>query len=257
MKKKESIIAIVILVILLDQLLKIWIKTTFSYGEERPIFGNSMPWARFNFVENPGMAFGISWGGMWGKVVLSLFRTAMIVFLVYLIRYFLRLDASRGLLLGLAAILGGAIGNMIDCAFYGLIFSASDMHHGNLATLFPEGGGYAPFLLGKVVDMFYFPIVKIPESVPLLGGHTFFEPVFNIADAAITTGVVNILLFQRRYLMDGEEENMENTPETTENLESTESETISENVESIENKIEDKIENNSENHSENGSEEKI
>ncbi len=195
-------------ILLLDQCLKIWVKTHFAYGEDRSLFGLGFTWARLQFVENEGMAFGLTLGGGYGKLALSVFRLAAIGLLIYYLRSLLRQDAPRGLILSFGAILAGAIGNMIDGAVYGLLFSASDPHHFQIATLLPKEGGYAPFLHGKVVDMLYFPMFRFPDSVPLLGGHTFFEHIFNLADASITTGVLVLLLFQGKHLK---------TPQTVEN----------------------------------------
>lgn len=213
MKKSLFVLLLVVGILVADQALKIWVKTSFYYGEMRPILGLS--WARLNFVENPGMAFGMQFGGDYGKLILSLFRIGMIGFLIVLIRRFIKdPKTSFGLLFGLACILSGAIGNMVDCAFYGLIFSESTLYHSQIATMFPPTGGYAPFLHGRVVDMFYFPMGQFPDWLPYLGGRTFFEPVFNIADTAISTGVVWILLFQRRYFADTPAPETETTPET-------------------------------------------
>lgn len=169
-------------------------------GEEFGIFGSE--WARIHFIENPGMAFGISFGGEFGKLLLSLFRLIAIGFLLYLMEKLIKAGEPFGLLACLSLIIAGATGNIIDSAFYGLIFSYSPMH-GGVATLFPEGGGYASFLHGKVVDMLYFPLIDTswPEWMPWLGGgrFQFFRPVFNIADASITVGVISILLFYRGF----------------------------------------------------------
>lgn len=171
-----------------------------EYGEEFSMFGTD--WGLVHFVENPGMAFGITLGGSYGKLILSLFRIVAVVFLGYYIKMLLDAKSNFGLLASFALILAGALGNIIDSAFYGLIFSESP-YHGGLAELFPEGGGYAPFLYGKVVDMLYFPMFSgyFPDWLPIWGGEhfLFFKPVFNIADAAITIGVLNILLFQRSF----------------------------------------------------------
>lgn len=172
-----------------------------EYGQEFEILGLS--WARIHFVENEGMAFGITLGGNAGKLALSLFRILAVVFLVYIIRSLIKAKESKGLLLCFGLILAGAIGNILDSAFYGLIFSES-RYHGPVAELFPEGGGYAQFLFGKVVDMLYFPMINtyLPDWVPFWGGERFqfFNPVFNIADAAISTGVISLIVFHRNFL---------------------------------------------------------
>lgn len=166
-------------------------------------------WALVHFVENPGMAFGITLGGDYGKLILSLFRIVAVGFLGYYIKILIDAKSNFGLLASFALILAGALGNILDSAFYGLIFSESP-YHGGLATMFPEGGGYAPFLYGKVVDMLYFPMISgyFPDWLPFWGGEhfLFFKPVFNIADASITIGVLNILLFQRSFFSVPEEE---------------------------------------------------
>jgi signal peptidase II len=192
---KKSLVVVLILftVLALDQALKIWVKTHFCYGEERPILG--LAWARLNFVENPGMAFGWKFGGEYGKLALSLFRIAAIGFLIYYIARLVKSNVGYGILASFAFILAGAIGNIIDSALYGMIFSESDYHCANgAAQLFPEGGGYGKFLHGKVVDMLFFPLWHNE-----LGEVLFFQPVFNIADSSITIGVLSILLFQRKY----------------------------------------------------------
>ncbi len=193
MKKSYLAILLVFTVLVIDQALKIWVKTSFCYGEERAILGLS--WARLNFVENPGMAFGWKFGGEYGKLALSLFRIIAIGFLIYYVSKLIKKDVSNGLISSFSLILAGAIGNIIDSAFYGLIFSNSDYHCSEgPATLFPTEGGYESFLHGRVVDMLFFPLIKDSSSNVL-----FFQPVFNIADSAITIGVLSILLFQRHY----------------------------------------------------------
>lgn len=186
---------------ILDQVLKVYIKTNLEYGGSIDLLGLS--WAKIHFVENEGMAFGFSFGGFYGKLFLSLFRIVMIGFLVYLLRGLIKAKESMGLVLSFGLIIAGAIGNMIDSAFYGLIFSESSFHHREIAQIFPPEGGYAGFLHGRVVDMLYFPLfdTTLPEWLPFWGGERFqfFKPVFNIADASISVGVACILLFHRSF----------------------------------------------------------
>ncbi|MDX1407639.1 MAG: lipoprotein signal peptidase [Saprospiraceae bacterium] len=204
MKRSRFVILVVLLVLMIDQALKIWIKTNLTYGEEFGILGLS--WARIHFVENEGMAFGISFGGEFGKLALSLFRLIAVGFLIYIIRALVQARESRGLLASFALILAGAIGNIIDSAAYGLIFTESTYH--SVAEMFPEGGGYASFLHGRVVDMLYFPLIDttLPDWFPVWGGDRFefFKPVFNIADSAISVGVISMLVFHRRFLRTGQ-----------------------------------------------------
>jgi signal peptidase II len=216
LNRSVKLTAIVFLVLFIDQAVKVWVKTHMAYGEEMSLFGLGLSWARVHFVENNGMAFGLSLGGDYGKLALSLFRILAVVFLVYYIRILLKSKASFGLLLSFALILAGAVGNIIDSAFYGMIFSES--YHGAVATMFPEEGGYGAFLHGKVVDMLYFPIAKgyFPDWMPIWGGdpYLFFKPVFNIADMSITIGVVNILLFQRQFFSQPIQETATEDPTT-------------------------------------------
>lgn len=164
-------------------------------------------WARIHFIENKGMAFGLEMGGTAGKYALSIFRIIMVGLLFYIISGLIKAKESKWLLACFALIVAGAIGNIIDSAVYGLIFGPSTYHQ--VATFMPEGGGYAGFLQGKVVDMFYFPMIRStwPEWMPWVGGNPFefFRPVFNIADAAISVGVIAILLFHREFFTQAEE----------------------------------------------------
>jgi signal peptidase II len=188
---------IVFLVLLVDQILKVWIKTTFYMGESHAIFGN---WFYLHFTENEGMAFGMKLGGNYGKLLLSLFRVFAVVIIGWWLYRVTRKGANMMLILCISLILAGALGNIIDSAFYGLIFNESN--YMQVATLFPNGGGYGTFLHGKVVDMLYFPILEThyPSWFPFVGGDefVFFRPVFNIADSAITTGVLILIFFQRK-----------------------------------------------------------
>ena len=215
------------LVLLIDQSIKIWVKTHMYYGEEIQMLG--LDWALIHFVENNGMAFGISLGGPYGKLFLSLFRIVAVGFLVYYIRVLIKSKAAFGLLVSFALILAGALGNILDSAFYGMIFSESPFHSRTVAELFPAGGGYSTFLHGKVVDMLYFPVVDtyLPDWFPFFGGDRleFFKPVFNIADTAITVGVLNILIFQRHFFSGKHEEEqaLEETNEEGQGVASVES----------------------------------
>lgn len=196
--------AVILIILLLDQLLKIWVKTNMNYGEEFNILG--LDWARIHFVENEGMAFGFAFGGSKGKLFLSLFRIVAVSFICYILYGLWKANQPLSLLISLGFIFAGALGNIIDSAFYGLIFSSSP-YFGPTAEFLPEGGGYASFLMGKVVDMLYFPIIDThyPEWFPWFGGDRFqfFKPVFNLADTAITTGVISIILFHRKFFQEG------------------------------------------------------
>jgi signal peptidase II len=216
LKRHQFVLLIIIGVLIADQLLKIWIKTNLTYGEEFGILGLS--WARIHFVENEGMAFGLSFGGPGGKLALSIFRIFAAIFLLYILRTLIRAKESFGLLTCFALISAGAIGNILDSAFYGLIFSNSS-YHGGVAEFMPEGGGYAGLFYGKVVDMLYFPLIDtvLPDWVPLWGGERFqfFKPVFNLADAAISTGVISLLVFYTRFLRSGKTEQSPQPEQTT------------------------------------------
>jgi signal peptidase II len=189
-------LAIILLVLVADQVLKVWVKLTFFYDSAIPLFGD---WAYLHFIENRGMAFGMEFGGEWGKLLLSLFRIIAVAGIGYALVRMTRTGARGIQIASVALIFSGALGNIIDSTFYGLIFSASSPFQ--KAVLFPAEGGYAPFLHGAVVDMFYFPLWegRLPEWLPVWGGEhfLFFRPVFNIADAAITSGVVLFILVQR------------------------------------------------------------
>lgn len=180
--------------IIIDQVVKISVKTTMTLGESHNVLGD---WFRWCFIENEGAAFGMALGGEYGKLALSLFRLVAIGALVWFVGKLRREEAPTGVIVGFAMILAGAVGNMIDSAFYGMIFSESTFT--SVAQLLPEGGGYAPFLYGKVVDMLYFPLFHFPDWMPLVGGELFFSPVFNFADSYITIAVFYLIIFQWRY----------------------------------------------------------
>lgn len=192
MKKALWIVAAVLLA---DQALKFWVKLNFRMGEELHI----ADWFILHFTENPGMAFGLELGGSYGKLALSLFRIVAVVGIFFWLRSLSKQKAPGVAIVSVSLILAGALGNIIDSAFYGVIFSES-LHE--VATLFPEGGGYSSFLHGKVVDMFYFPLFKgyLPDWLPIWGGDyfVFFRPIFNLADSSISVGVFLLLLFQRK-----------------------------------------------------------
>ncbi|MDB2415574.1 lipoprotein signal peptidase [bacterium] len=188
-------ILLIVCVLILDQILKVWIKTNLMIGQEIHFFD----WFIIHFTENKGMAFGMEFGGSFGKYLLSIFRlVAIVAIAIYLKKIALTTGVKKGIIFSISLVLAGAIGNMIDSAFYGMIFSES---YGQLATAFQ--GGYAGFLQGKVVDMFYFPLINghFPDWLPLIGGNhfIFFRPVFNIADASISVGVINMLIFHRSF----------------------------------------------------------
>lgn len=197
--KGKHVAILIISILLADQLLKFYIKTTYYLGEEHNILGD---WFRLHFVENEGMAWGWQFGGDWGKIVLTLFRLIAVVFGTFYLRTIIRKKYHTGFIVCASLIYAGAVGNLIDSMFYGLIFSSSEPYL--IAQLFPQGGGYANFLHGKVVDMLYFPIItnaKYPTWFPFWGGQDFefFRPVFNLADASISSGVIALLLWQRKF----------------------------------------------------------
>jgi len=198
MKAYTKPVLAIILILLADQIFKIWIKLNMSLGQEFKILGN---WFIIHFTENNGMAFGMEFGGEAGKLALTLFRIVAVAVIGYGVIYLVKKKYHRGLILNVALIFAGALGNIIDSTFYGLLFSESTYFQP--ATFLPAGGGYSSIFHGRVVDMFYFPILQgtFPQWFPLWGGEEFifFRPVFNIADAAISIGVIAILIFQKRY----------------------------------------------------------
>jgi len=197
---------VIFLILLFDQLFKIYIKLTMTLGEEINVFGD---WFKLYFTENYGMAFGMEFGGEWGKLSLSIFRILAIIAIgVYLYILTRKQKNQTGLIISISMIFAGALGNIIDSAFYGMIFTQSSYH--TVAEFAASGEGYASFLHGRVVDMLYFPVISIaqadlPSWLPdFLFGYdnrlVFFRPIFNIADASITTGVFWLILFERKHL---------------------------------------------------------
>lgn len=196
MSLKTKSFILIFIIVLIDQILKIWIKTTMMLGDEIRIFD----WFIIHFVENPGMAFGMEFFGKYGKLFLSVFRIVAVTAIGYYLLKMIEKGSPVGLIISISMILAGAVGNILDSAFYGMLFSDS---YSQIAQFLPEGGGYASFLHGKVVDMFYFPLFRgsYPNWMPFLGGDDFlfFRPVFNIADSSITLGIFSIILCQKKF----------------------------------------------------------
>ncbi len=189
-------ILIILLILVADQVLKILVKTHMTLYQQIPFLGN---WGILHFVENNGMAFGMALPGSLGKILLTSFRILAVVAIGFYLRHLIRIKAHTGLIISLSMVMAGALGNIIDSVFYGLIFGSSSPVQ--IAAMFPEGGGYAPLMQGKVVDMFYFPLIKGSYPQWFRGGSSFifFRPVFNIADSSISVAVAIILFNQRRF----------------------------------------------------------
>jgi signal peptidase II len=197
LSKLSKAFIIILSILVVDQILKIWVKTNMSLGEEIKIFGN---WFIILFIENNGMAYGFEFAGGYGKLFLSIFRILAVIAIGWYLVKLSKRDLPMGFIACIALIFAGAVGNIIDSAFYGMLFNHS---YGQVASFRPEGGGYSGFLHGKVVDMFYFPIIKghFPDWFPFRKGQDFifFRPVFNVADSSITIGIASILLFYRKH----------------------------------------------------------
>ncbi len=197
--KKRSVLFIISAIVIADQLLKIYIKTHYHAGESHRVLGN---WFQLYFIENEGMAYGWKFGGEFGKMALTLFRFGAVIYGVFYIKKIIERKYATGFIICVALIFAGALGNLIDSMFYGLIFESSSFDTYQIAKIFPKHG-YAGFLHGNVVDMLYFPIIhtKLPSWIPVWGGtyFDFFSPIFNLADASISTGIIAILVFQKRF----------------------------------------------------------
>ncbi len=194
--KGRKLLVLGIILVVIDQIIKVLVKTNMSLGEHFSVLGD---WFQICFIENEGMAFGMAFGGTVGKACLSIFRILLAGGLCWWITRMVRgtRQIPTGVLVGLTLVAAGAFGNIIDCLFYGQIFSASEV--GQVAAF---GGSYAPILFGKVVDMFYFPLFRWPEWMPLVGGDIFFEPVFNFADSCVSVGAVYLLIFHYKFFAD-------------------------------------------------------
>lgn len=205
--KRRDLVIIISLIVIADQALKYYVKTNFHLNTSRPVFGN---WFQLYFVENPGMAYGWKFGGNWGKIGLTVFRLGAVIFGSYYLSRIIRQGYHKGFIICAALVYAGALGNLIDSCLYGVIFDKGMVYdplindyngYDGLAVL--SGHGYSSFLHGNVVDMLYFPVIKgyFPKWFPFWGGESFefFRPIFNLADAAISTGVISILVFQKRF----------------------------------------------------------
>ena len=202
--KGKHVALLIFLILLADQALKFFIKTHYTLQEEHNVIGR---WFRLHFVENEGMAWGWSFGGDAGKLLLTMFRLVAVIFGTYYLRVIIKKKYHKGFIICAALIYAGAFGNLIDSLFYGLIFNDSTPF--STAAVFPAEGGYGSLLHGRVVDMLYFPIIQTtyPSWFPLWGGQPFefFSPVFNLADSSISIGVIALLLWQKKFFPSADE----------------------------------------------------
>ncbi len=213
--KNRSVFLIICCIVIADQVLKIYVKTHYHAGESHAVLGN---WFQLYFIENEGMAYGWKLGGEWGKMVLTLFRLGAVIFGVFYIKKIIEKKYHKGFVICVALIFAGALGNLIDSMFYGLIFENSSLETYHIAKMFPPHG-YAGFLHGNVVDMLYFPIIhtRLPSWLPVWGGSNFdfFSPIFNLADASISTGIIAIFVFQKLFFKSNTSKISQQSIETT------------------------------------------
>ena len=192
----KKVISTALSLVIADQILKFWIKTNMFLGQEFKIFD----WFIIHFTENNGMAFGLEFGGDTGKIILSLFRIVVVLWGIYYVNELSKRALPNGVLVSLGLVIGGAIGNIIDGVFYGVLFNDS---YNQIAEFLPATGGYESLLKGRVVDMFYFPIINthLPDWFPFFANKhfIFFRPVFNLADAGISVGMILLILFYRKH----------------------------------------------------------
>lgn len=219
--KKQQVILLIAAIVLIDQIFKFYIKLNYYAGEEHKILGS---WFRFHFVENEGMAWGWKFGGENGKLFLSIFRLVAVIWGTFLIKDFIKKKYNKGLIICASLIYAGALGNLIDSMFYGFLFDSTynphNFQNANVVANLLTGKGYAGFFEGKVVDMLYFPIFEanFPKWLPFWGGDRFefFSPVFNIADASISIGVIAIFIFQNKFFKKEDKQKISEVVTTTE-----------------------------------------
>ncbi len=198
MSRLSRAVFVVVIILIIDQIIKFWIKTNMTLGQEFVVFDD---WFKIHFTENKGMAFGWEIGGDNGKLILTSFRILAVTGIAWFLTHLAKHKYAFVALLSVSLVLAGALGNIIDSVFYGVLFSASTL--ASPAEFLPPGGGYESLMYGSVVDMFYFPLINTtyPEWIPYLGGNRlqFFRPVFNLADASITVGVILIIIFRKKF----------------------------------------------------------
>lgn len=219
----KHVVFIIAVIIIIDQALKIWIKTSFAPNYETNVLG--LKWFRLHFIENSGMAWGWKFGNETGKMILTLFRLAAVIFGTWYLGHIIKKQYRNGFIVCAALIYAGALGNLIDSMFYGMIFdqglsaSSNYLQYHGVASF--SSHGYSSFLHGSVVDMLYFPLLEdkhFPSWFPFVGREetfTFFSPIFNIADASISVGVITLLLFQRRFFKKLSPKDTHSTVETS------------------------------------------